>query len=173
MEKCKLFLDRVFEKTGVRGYLYTNDARATKYDLDFLNDYKFWIARYGKNDGTKSKEPVFKNWDIWQFTSKGRVKGIDGYVDLNEAKTPPASNSSPTEPSTVVFTKFSQNDLRWKTDKMGISNCTLGRYGCTTSSVATLGTWFKDRLTPKDYAKCQKLYTKDGLIIWKNIPSKK
>lgn len=47
--------------------------------------YKFWIAKYGKNLG---------NWEgrddnpkdiayAWQYTSKGRVDGIKGDVDLN------------------------------------------------------------------------------------------
>ncbi len=69
----------------------------------------------------------------------------------------------------MAFQKYSQNDPKWKQIKMGISNCTLGRYGCTTSSVATLGTWFGDTLTPKDYALNKNLYTKDGLILWKQI----
>lgn len=75
---CKKFI----EKTG-ECYLYTNDARATKYS--WPSDWKFWIARYGVNDGTKSKEPAFKNWNIWQYTSKGKVDGIEGDVDLNTA----------------------------------------------------------------------------------------
>jgi len=49
--------------------------------------YKFWIAKYGKNTGNgswqnRSDDPK----DIayaWQYTSKGSVPGINGYVDLD------------------------------------------------------------------------------------------
>ena len=44
-----------------------------------------WIPHWGKNDGSvpgAQSEP--KNYcDLWQYTSKGRVAGIDGNVDLN------------------------------------------------------------------------------------------
>ena len=45
---------------------------------------KFWIARYGNNDGNidlKYKPNVGET--IWQYTDKGRINGISGYVDLN------------------------------------------------------------------------------------------
>lgn len=45
-----------------------------------------WIPRWGKNTGQippKEYEP--KHYcDIWQYTSKGSVKGISGRVDLNK-----------------------------------------------------------------------------------------
>jgi len=65
--------------------------------------------------------------------------------------------------------KFSQNNPKWKYVRMGKSNLTLGNYGCVTSSVATLGTWFGDKLTPEDYANNKSLYTSGGLILWKQI----
>ena len=45
---------------------------------------KFWIARYGTNDGflqNKYKPNVGEY--IWQYTSKGEVSGIIGNVDMN------------------------------------------------------------------------------------------
>lgn len=44
-----------------------------------------WYARYGKNDGLvpgKQYEPHYP-CDLWQYTSRGRIAGIDGDVDLN------------------------------------------------------------------------------------------
>jgi len=63
---------------------------------------------------------------------------------------------------------FSQNDPAWKSIKMGLSNCTLGNFGCTTSCIATGGTWFGETFTPGELAK-KLTYTKDGLIIWQSI----
>jgi hypothetical protein len=70
---------------------------------------------------------------------------------------------------------YSQNDLRWKYIKMGYSNLTLGNYGCLTSALCTLASWFGENLTPKVCAKTLFLYTKPvngkggGLIIWKQL----
>ncbi len=43
-----------------------------------------WIPRYGKNDGTltNSTLPAYP-CDLWQYSDKGKVPGITGYVDMN------------------------------------------------------------------------------------------
>jgi hypothetical protein len=64
---------------------------------------------------------------------------------------------------------FSQNNPLWKNDKMGNSKLTLGNYGCTTSCIATGGTWFHETITPKSLASVKTLYTNSGLILWKQI----
>ena len=48
-------------------------------DFSKINDYSIWCAKW--NDGTK---PSIKH-DIWQYTNKGSVTGITGYVDLSIA----------------------------------------------------------------------------------------
>jgi len=60
--------------------------------VDFAIDYDafdfVWIPRYGDNTGYMDVEPAFP-FDIWQYTSKGQVEGMQypngsyGYVDLN------------------------------------------------------------------------------------------
>lgn len=53
-------------------------------DESLKKKYKFWIARYGKNDGTLKEQYRPKVGEvIWQYTSKGRVNGIAGNVDLD------------------------------------------------------------------------------------------
>jgi hypothetical protein len=68
-----------------------------------------------------------------------------------------------------MITIFGQRDPRWSTKRMGISNATLGKYGCTTCAICTLASWFNDPITPAIMADDRKLYTSQGLIIWKNI----
>ena len=46
----------------------------------------WWIAKYGSNNGKKQSPPVIKSGQTlyaWQYTSKGRVPGISGNVDLD------------------------------------------------------------------------------------------
>lgn len=62
--------------------LYIGQSRykyANRKAYDFI-----WIPRYGKDTGKVDKncKPVYP-CDLWQFTSKGRVSGINGNVDLN------------------------------------------------------------------------------------------
>ena len=58
-------------------YTYTNFAD-TALDMAALAAYDLWIADYR---GTRPTRPH----GIWQYTSKGRVAGIDGPVDLSYA----------------------------------------------------------------------------------------
>ncbi len=46
---------------------------------------KFWIARYPSQDNGTIKEHLKPNIGeyIWQYSSKGSVNGISGYVDMN------------------------------------------------------------------------------------------
>lgn len=47
--------------------------------------YPFWIARYPKDDNGTIKESLSPSLyaDIWQYSSKGSVNGINGNVDLD------------------------------------------------------------------------------------------
>lgn len=50
---------------------------------DLKKKYKFWIARYGKNNGTLDMKYKPTGAYAWQYTSVGVVDGISGNVDLN------------------------------------------------------------------------------------------
>ena len=65
-------------------YVAHNHYKDYGYDA-VRNQFDFtWIPRYGKNDGTISGsiKPDY-SCDLWQYTSKGSVAGINGNVDMN------------------------------------------------------------------------------------------
>lgn len=66
------------QKTGcyIAHHLY-NTYKIDTSKVDFI-----WIPHYGSNTGAVSATPDYK-CDIHQFTSKGRVDGIAGNVDMN------------------------------------------------------------------------------------------
>lgn len=79
----------MFRSAGYYTGIYCN-----KYWYDALitdrlkEDFDFWIARYPKNDtGTykpqSSLRPSYKTAVAWQYSSKGKVPGIKGDVDLD------------------------------------------------------------------------------------------
>lgn len=66
--------------------IYCNKTWYNDYISQYLKDkFSFWIARYGKNTGQLDEKykPTGKNIIAWQYTSKGRVPGISGDVDLD------------------------------------------------------------------------------------------
>lgn len=66
--------------------IYCNKNWYDNYINQYLKDkYVFWIARYGKNTGKLDEKykPTMKNVIAWQYTSKGQVPGIEGYVDMD------------------------------------------------------------------------------------------
>ena len=89
---AKAWLDRVYSKTGVKPVIYM--SASVMHGADWSSvvdaDYGLWVANYGKNDGT-AQESVFdryplKYWSfyaLWQYTSKGRLNGYNGNLDLN------------------------------------------------------------------------------------------
>lgn len=55
---------------------------------------------------------------------------------------------------------------------LGASKLTVGRYGCTTTSLAMLSDYFKCYMSPKDIASHKDWYTKGanaGLVIWQAL----
>ena len=46
-------------------------------DMRHLSAYRVWVAQY------YSKVTYKGRYDVWQYTSKGKVDGISGNVDMN------------------------------------------------------------------------------------------
>lgn len=65
--------------------IYCNQNWYQNYIKDDIKKIcRFWIARYGKNDGTMNKTYKPNVGEVmWQYTSKGKVDGISGNVDLD------------------------------------------------------------------------------------------
>ena len=84
-------------------YIYANQFRAAGYytgiycnkdwyentiSTPLKNDFDFWIARYPRNDTgvynpKSSLRPDYRTAVAWQYSSKGKVDGIKGDVDLD------------------------------------------------------------------------------------------
>jgi GH25 family lysozyme M1 (1,4-beta-N-acetylmuramidase) len=86
----RVWLDRVRRKLGERPIIYTNSSswRATGETTRFARaGHRLWIANF---DVDKPSVPADNwngnGWSIWQFTSSGNVRGIDGHVDKNRLR---------------------------------------------------------------------------------------
>lgn len=68
-------------KYNIKPIIYTNLKFYNKYLAGHFDDYPVWIARYNN-----TKMPILacgRDWDFWQYGSKGRLNGIKGDVDVN------------------------------------------------------------------------------------------
>ena len=85
VENGKKFIE-ILENNGYKVGIYSSQEWINNYIKDKFNDYPLWISSYGINDGNKNIKPIIPNdgkIDIWQYTDKGVVDGINGYVKIN------------------------------------------------------------------------------------------
>lgn len=81
---CETALNTLKKMGAKKVGLYIGQSRY-HYIKDIKDKFDFlWIPRYGKNTGLMdiNYKPIYV-CDMWQYTSKGRVNGIIGNVDLN------------------------------------------------------------------------------------------
>ena len=123
-----------FKAAGYYVGIYTNKAWYTTLIHDDLkHDFDIWFARYPKNDvgeynANSSLKPDTSLAVAWQYSSKGKVDGIKGNVDLNvdfdgvlnlnEPMYIPPVVEEYREPFTVVKKGMSGNGVKWIQDKL-------------------------------------------------------
>lgn len=79
-DSVKLFLDLLEDYYGCKPMIYTSSSFFNTILGRAFVEYPLFIARYATN------EPRLDNgaqWIMWQFSEKGRVRGIDHAVDLS------------------------------------------------------------------------------------------
>ena len=69
---------QTIQNAGYTAGIYANkNWLTTKINASQLNAYKIWLAQY-------ASAPTYSGrYDLWQYSSTGRVSGISGNVDLN------------------------------------------------------------------------------------------
>jgi lysozyme len=73
------FLDAVESEKGCVPVLYTTFEFYNKYLIGKFEKYPIWI----RDIFTKPELPDKRFWYFWQFSNRGRVAGVNSYVDLN------------------------------------------------------------------------------------------
>ena len=75
---CRAFCQTI-QNSGYKSGIYANKTWLNSYvDAPSLASYKIWLAQYAAAPSySKTK------YDMWQYSSKGKVAGISGSVDMN------------------------------------------------------------------------------------------
>ena len=74
---CKAFCETVRSAGYTPGVYASKSWYYNNLDVGQLNNYKIWLAHYCTQTDYKGK------YDLWQSSSKGRISGISGNVDIN------------------------------------------------------------------------------------------
>lgn len=90
---ARSFGERVHKLTGQRVMWYTGPAfiAAHGFEHPFGNGAGLWLAAWGPNDGLDHGVPAgylkpWRRYVLHQFTSVGRIAGVNGRVDLSHAR---------------------------------------------------------------------------------------
>lgn len=71
---------RCLEEEGVDIILYSNKDDYNRYLKESFSRYPLWICSFIQPEAGL-------DWSIWQYSHRGNVDGVKGYVDLNTIKT--------------------------------------------------------------------------------------
>lgn len=108
------FLTRI-KKAGYKVGIYCNLDWYNNVLSDALKQYDCWIARYPANDNGSVQERLRPTVGVgWQYSSKGKVPGISGNVDMD-----------------VFYKDYRDSNQKGETKMVKISNCghdERGRY---------------------------------------------
>lgn len=96
------FLHTIYIETGVKPLIYMSKSVCRDYDWNKVVDesYGLWVAQYANYNIMKPKTTPwtdnkgtgdFKNKAIFQYSSRGRIEGYEGNLDLNVAYMSPTS----------------------------------------------------------------------------------
>jgi lysozyme len=77
--EIRAFLDAIETETGTRPVVYTTREFHRTYLQGELDQHPVWIRGVLTRPGPVDGRP----WAFWQYLSRGRVPGIDGFVDQN------------------------------------------------------------------------------------------
>ena len=79
---CMRIFGRAVESAGYWCGVYSGEYYYSK-NLSLVTAYTRWIARYNSNNGKATTKPSTANVAIWQYSSRGKVAGVNGNVDVN------------------------------------------------------------------------------------------
>lgn len=78
MNEVALAFCGAIQEAGYESMIYFNSYQGyVKYDLSKLLDHSFWFAQY------QAQPSFYYDFQMWQYSSKGSVPGIQGEVDMN------------------------------------------------------------------------------------------
>lgn len=76
------FLNTVRESSGKEPIVYSDTSNATNVFRGEVTNFPLWVAQYEVDFPTENGN--WESWVGWQYTDKGIIDGISGYVDRDQ-----------------------------------------------------------------------------------------
>lgn len=118
VERARAFA-KIIQNEGFSVGIYANQHWWNNY-LKGLNEYTKWVAKYS------DIAPNVKNYDMWQYTSKGSVNGIKGNVDMSHCY---AVFSKPVISSDVITSDVKEPEPRYQSNYEIAEEVIAGKWG--------------------------------------------
>ncbi|MFK7932421.1 MAG: glycoside hydrolase family 25 protein [Saprospiraceae bacterium] len=81
LDGVRMWLNLVEAHYNIKPVLYTYHKFYNRHLAGQFKNYPLWLARY--NDSRQPTLADGSQWDFWQYGNRGRIKGVQGDVDLN------------------------------------------------------------------------------------------
>ncbi len=79
---ARSFLETLHSLSGVRPSVYSDYYNTVEVWNNDMSEYPLWVADYNGSVNPPSSR-VWQYWSAFQYSDRGNVLGIDGYVDLD------------------------------------------------------------------------------------------
>src|SRR5690606_20974433 len=134
----KAYVDELRKQGAKKVGVYIGHHLYKSFNIDTSDFDAVWIPHYGRNDGTVNSKPSYP-CDLHQYTDRGRLKGYDGFLDLNRLTgTKPLSyfvGEGNESAKTTAKTKNTSKSTSSKTTSSSVTTYTVKR-GDTLSHIA-------------------------------------
>ena len=77
---ARKWLNIIEKKYRIKPIIYTNLKYYHQHLAAHFENYPIWIARYNKYNPELGNG---NDWKFWQYGNRGKLEGIDGFVDFN------------------------------------------------------------------------------------------
>lgn len=75
--EIRAFIEEVEAKRNEKVMIYTNESSYQRYIRGNFDSHKIWICSFNE------QPKIDPDWTLWQHSHKGRIKGAEGWVDIN------------------------------------------------------------------------------------------
>lgn len=131
---------KAMEQAGYFAGVYTYESFFNSY-MKGYKSYTLWIARYNSNNGKPTTKPsIGVNYDAWQYTSNGYIKGYANRLDvslfyrdfpkeINGTKSSTATASTASKATTAANASTATADKVLKIARGELGNTNGTKYG--------------------------------------------
>lgn len=126
------FTSALAEYSGKEPAIYSDAYNARNTFGGDLGRYALWIAEYGAREPQDS--PTWDSWSGWQYSDRGRVDGIEGFVDLDDF----TEGMFLSEDDATVPTKEHERVINYRVEPGDTLWGLARKYGTTVSELVSL-----------------------------------